>query len=208
MTMTEKKEASHSQEEQEEEPGYTFHDAVEFIGFGRFHVMLIILCGFGWFAEITELVIMSFVAPQIQQAFDLSPLHYGVLGSISFAGMAIGAISFGMIADRFGRWIGFTLTTAITFIFSLASAFAPSYSALLVFRILATAGVGGTLPIDYTHLVEFLPVRNRGRHMAVVDAIGVIPALFFSSLLAYFFSSDLNEGGGNEWRWILGQSQK
>ena len=28
--------------------------------------MLLVLCGVGWFAEITELVIMSFVAPQIQ----------------------------------------------------------------------------------------------------------------------------------------------
>ena len=37
--------------------------------------MLMVLCGFGWFAEITELVIMSFVAPQIQKDFDLSPLH-------------------------------------------------------------------------------------------------------------------------------------
>ena len=47
--------------------------------------------------------------------------------------------------------------------------------------------------------------------MAIVDAIGVIPALFFSSLLAYFFSSssqddssNLPGGSQNEWRWILG----
>ena len=180
---------------------YTFSEAVEYIGFGRFHVILMILCGFGWFAQILELVIMSFVAPQIQQDFGLSPLEYGVLGSISFVGMAIGALFWGIISDKFGRWIGFTCTTAITFVFSLVSAFAPNYWSLLLFRILATSGVGGCLPVDYTHLCEFLPVKNRGRHMAVVDAIGVIPALLFGSLISYFFSLREDE---KQWRWILG----
>lgn len=180
---------------------YTFADAVEHIGFGRFHVMLLFLCGFGWFAEISELVIMSFVAPQIQKDFSLTPLEYGILGSISFIGMAVGSVFWGVVADRFGRWIGFTCTTWLTFIFSVASAFAPNYGVLLLFRILATIGVGGTLPVDYAHLVEFLPVKNRGRHMAIVDAMGVIPALLFSSLLAYFGSKP---DGSSNWRLILG----
>ena len=105
------------------------------------------------------------------------------------------------VADRFGRWIGFTCTTWITFIFSVASAFAPNYGVLLLFRLLANSGVGGTLPVDYCHLAEFLPTRNRGRHMAIVDAIGVLPGLLFSSLIAYFLSVP---DDANSWRLILG----
>merc|ERR1711981_271268 len=180
---------------------YTFGEAVDYIGFGRFHAMLVVLCGFGWFSEISELVIMSFVAPQISKDFGLSPVEYGLLGSISFVGMAIGALFWGIMADRFGRWIGFTCTTAMTFVFSLAQAFAPDYPTLLLFRILATIGVGGTLPVDYAHLVEFLPAKNRGRNMAIVDGMGVFPALLFSSLLAYFGT---DAQGKANWRLILG----
>ena len=82
---------------------FTFQEAVEKIGFGTFHVMLVFLCGFGWFAEITELVIMSFVAPQIEDDFGLSSYEYGLLGSSSFIGMAIGAVFWGMMADRCER---------------------------------------------------------------------------------------------------------
>ena len=179
---------------------FTFEEGVEFIGFGRFHVFLMIACGFGWFAEILELVIMAFVAPAIQNDMNLSSVEYGLLGSSSFIGMAIGAVFWGALSDRFGRFIGFTCTTAMTFVFSVASAFAPNYGVLLLFRILACVGVGGTLPVDYAHLVEFLPVRGRGRNMAIVDGIGVIPALFLGSLLAYFGTAD----GTTNWRLILG----
>mmetsp|Transcript_1358 Transcript_1358/g.3829 ORF Transcript_1358/g.3829 Transcript_1358/m.3829 type:complete len:489 (-) Transcript_1358:1381-2847(-) len=188
-------------EEGVERRTFTFEEGVEHIGFGRFHVFLMIVCGVGWFAEILELVIMAFVAPAIEKDMGLSAVEYGLLGSSSFIGMAIGAVFWGALSDRFGRFIGFTCTTAMTFIFSVASAFAPNYGVLLLFRILACVGVGGTLPVDYAHLVEFLPVKGRGRNMAIVDGIGVIPALFLGSLLAYFATSRVD---GTNWRLILG----
>jgi len=46
---------------------YTFDHAVEHLGFGRFHWQLLFLCGVGYFAEITELVIVGFVAPAIEK---------------------------------------------------------------------------------------------------------------------------------------------
>jgi len=50
---------------------YTFDEAVEHMGFGKFHWKLLILCGVGYFAEITELVIVGFVAPAIEKVSSL-----------------------------------------------------------------------------------------------------------------------------------------
>ena len=37
---------------------------------------------------------------------------------------------------------------------------------VLVLRFITGIGVGGTLPVDYTMMAEFLPPRNRGRWLA------------------------------------------
>lgn len=179
---------------------YTFDEAVEHMGFGKFHWKLLILCGVGYFAEITELVIVGFVAPAIEKDMGLSSVEYGLLGSSSFIGMAAGAIFWGYISDRFGRLVSFSLTVWMTFIGGFLSAFSPNYPILFILRFLAAFGIGGMLPVDYTIFLEFLPTLKRGSHIVLVDAVGVIPALFVSAIVAYCFS-------GNDdirWRWVLG----
>ena len=182
------------EEEGREEQTFTFQEAVDVIGFGRFHVLLMVLCAFGWFAEITELVINGFVAPSVQRAFDLTPIQYGVFGSSSFVGMAAGAAFWGYVSDRFGRRISFSLTPWTTFVGGFLSALAPNYWTLLLLRFTAAFGIGGMLPVDLAHLVEFLPTKWRGRNLVMVDAIGMVPALLFASSLGVFFSS--GQGGG------------
>ena len=179
---------------------YTFDRAVEHLGFGRFHWQLLFLCGVGYFAEITELVIVGFVAPAIEKDMNLSSVEYGLLGSSSFLGMTAGALFWGYISDRYGRQISFSLTVWMTFIGGFLSAFSPNYVVLILLRFTAAFGIGGMLPVDYTIFLEFLPTEKRGAHIVLVDAVGVIPALFVSALVAYAFSGKENI----EWRWVLG----
>ncbi|QDZ22269.1 MFS general substrate transporter [Chloropicon primus] len=179
---------------------YTFDHAVEHMGFGRFHWKLLMLCGVGYFAEITELVIVGFVAPAIEKDMGLSTVEYGLLGSSSFIGMAAGAVFWGYISDRFGRLISFSLTVWMTFIGGFLSAFSPNYPILFTLRFLAAFGIGGMLPVDYTIFLEFLPAKKRGSHIVLVGAVGVIPALFVSAIVAYSFSGKEDI----KWRWVLG----
>ena len=124
---------------------FTMEEVVDFIGFGRFHWKLIFLCGVGYFAEITELVVVSFVAPSVQRQMGLSNFQYSLLGSSSFVGMAAGALFWGYVSDHFGRKISFALTVWLTFIGGLLSAFSPNYAILLFLRFTAAFGIGGKL---------------------------------------------------------------
>ncbi len=178
---------------------YTMDEVVEVIGFGTFHWKLVLLCGVGYFAEITELVVVSFVAPSIQKQMNLSNLQYGALGSSSFVGMAVGALFWGYVSDHFGRQISFSLTVWLTFFGGAFSALSPNYAILLFLRFTAAFGIGGMLPVDYTVFLEFLPKEERGSNIVMVDAIGVVPALTLSAIIAWYFSGSEQV----QWRWVL-----
>ena len=77
--------------------------------------------------------------------------------------MLLGAWGFGRLADRIGRRKVLILTVLIDAVFGLASVFAHDFTLLLVLRLLTGVGVGGTLPVDYAMMAEFLPPRRRGR---------------------------------------------
>jgi len=178
---------------------YTMDEVVEEIGFGRFHWQLVFLCGVGYFAEITELVVVSFVAPSIQKQMSLSNFEYGLLGSSSFVGMAVGALFWGYVSDHYGRQISFSLTVWLTFFGGAFSALSPNYAILLFLRFTAAFGIGGMLPVDYTVFLEFLPKEERGSNIVMVDAIGVVPALTLSATIAWYFSG----ADQVQWRWVL-----
>ena len=178
---------------------YTMDEVVEVIGFGAFHWKLVLLCGVGYFAEITELVVVSFVAPSIQKQMNLSNFQYGLLGSSSFVGMAVGALFWGYVSDHFGRQVSFSLTVWLTFFGGALSALSPNYAILLFLRFTAAFGIGGMLPVDYTVFLEFLPKEDRGSNIVMVDAIGVVPALTLSATIAWYFSGSEQV----QWRWVL-----
>ena len=55
------------------------------------------------------------------------------------------------------------------------------------------------LPVDYTVFLEFLPKEERGSNIVMVDAIGVVPALTLSAIIAWYFSGSEQV----QWRWVL-----
>ena len=52
-----------------------------------------------------------------------------------------------------------------------ATALAPSFAALLALRLLTGIGVGGTLPVDYAMMAEFLPLERRGRWLVALEGL-------------------------------------
>ena len=56
-----------------------------------------------WFVDSMDLGALTFVLGSIRQTFQLSTAEAGLLSSMSFLGMFLGAASAGLLADRFGR---------------------------------------------------------------------------------------------------------
>ncbi|KAJ7302322.1 hypothetical protein JRQ81_000036 [Phrynocephalus forsythii] len=54
-------------------------------------------------AEAMEMMLLSFVGPAVEQLWDLSPRQESAISSVVFAGMMIGAYSWGVLSDSKGR---------------------------------------------------------------------------------------------------------
>jgi len=89
---------------------------------------------------------MGVAAPRLAPQFGLDPKQMGWVFSISNIGLVIGASLGGWLADRTGRKPVLLGAVAMFGCFTLATAFAGNYHALLAVRFLAGLGFGAALP--------------------------------------------------------------
>lgn len=174
-------------------------DAIDRAGFGAFQRRLFAVCGLTWAADAAEIFLISFALPGFSDEFGLTATQAGLVVTSTFVGMLVGAWFWGIISDRIGRRLGFQLTIAIFAVFGLASAFAPNAVWLGVLRALTGFGLGGALPLDFSLFAEYLPSRNRGRWLVLLEsfwAVGTVVAAGLAVLIVPAFG----------WRWLLATS--
>jgi putative MFS transporter len=179
--------------------GLTVDEALSRIGIGRFHYRLLAIFGLVWAADAMQVLAIGFAAPSIAATFALSIPAAIQAGTAFFVGMLLGAWGFGRLADRIGRRRVLIATVLIDAAFGIASAFAPNFTVLLGLRLLTGIGVGGTLPVDYAMMAEFLPPERRGRWLVALEgfwAVGTVAV----ALAAWATAS---WAGPDAWRWLF-----
>ncbi|SHM13701.1 MFS transporter, putative metabolite:H+ symporter [Paracoccus solventivorans] len=155
----------------------TVDDALSEAGAGRFQRRLMAIFGLVWAADAMQVVAVGFAAPSIAASFGLDMRTALQSGTLFFLGMFLGAALFGRLADRVGRRNVLIVTVACDAVFGLASAFSPDFQWLLALRFLTGAAVGGTLPVDYAMMAEFLPPKNRGRWLVWLEGFWALGTL-------------------------------
>ena len=149
------------------------------------HTRLIIGIGIAWLFDAMDVGMLSFVIAALHKEWQLSTVEMGWIGSVSSIGMAVGAILFGMMADRFGRKAILILTLLVFSIGSGISAFATGYGIFLVLRFILGAGLGGELPVASTLVSESVPVEKRGRSVVLLESFWAAGWLL-AAIISYF----------------------
>ena len=149
------------------------------------HTRLIIGIGIAWLFDAMDVGMLSFVIAALHKEWQLSTVKMGWIGSVSSIGMAVGAILFGMMADRFGRKAILILTLLVFSIGSGISAFATGYGIFLVLRFIIGAGLGGELPVASTLVSESVPVEKRGRSVVLLESFWAAGWLL-AAIISYF----------------------
>ena len=176
-----------------------YEAALERAGTGPFQRRLLGIFGLVWAADAMQVLAVGFTAVSIAASFGLGVTQALQTGTAFFLGMLLGASLFGRLADRYGRRRVLVWTVAADAVFGLASAFAPGFGVLLLLRFLTGAAVGGTLPVDYALMAEFLPARSRGRWLVALEGFWAVGTLAVA-LAAWGLSL---AGVAEAWRWIF-----
>ncbi|EEF48695.1 sugar transporter, putative [Ricinus communis] len=174
---------------------YTVDEALFAVGFGKFQVLVLLYAGLGWASEAMEMMLLSTIGPAVQQQWGLSSAKQSLITSMVFVGMMIGAYSWGLVSDKFGRRRGFLVTAIITSAAGLLSSFAPNYITLILFRCLVGLGLGGG-PVLLAWFLEFVPAPKRGTWMVIFQVFWTIGAIS-EAALAWIIMPRLS------WRWLL-----
>ncbi|QGZ58266.1 MFS transporter [Paraburkholderia acidiphila] len=176
---------------------------------------IVILLSLGGVFEFYDLFFTGYVAPGMVHSGLFTPESLGFFSALgplkvagfgtfvfsTFAGLWVGALAFGQVADRFGRRIIFTWSLIWYIVCTAIMAFQTTGEALNIWRFIAGIGIGIELVTIDTYISELIPGGERGRAYAVNQFItfSVVPVVAF---LAYILK-DSHPIGLDYWRVVI-----
>ncbi|MDE3128576.1 MAG: MFS transporter, partial [Gemmatimonadota bacterium] len=106
--------------------------------------------------------LMVFILRAVAQEFGTDIKAVTLAVTLTLAMRPLGALVFGLLADRFGRRPILMIDVLLFSILELASAFAPSLVVLIVLRAAFGFAMGGEWGIGASLVMESIPARSRG----------------------------------------------
>jgi len=169
----------------------------------------VMLISLGGFFEFYDLLFTGYIAPGLVRSGILTPTTPGLFGTEGiagfvaafFMGLFVGALIFGIAADRLGRRVIFTTGLVWYAVASVVMAFQTDAFGLDLWRFLTGIGVGVELVTIDTYVAELVPKSYRGRVFAINQAMqfAAVPVVAF---LAWQLVPQ-TPFGLDGWRWVV-----
>jgi SHS family lactate transporter-like MFS transporter len=147
----------------------------------------VLLAGFlGWTLDAFDFFVLVMVLPAV--AKDLaggSIPKIALTLTASLAMRPLGALLFGMMADRYGRRLPLMLDIIFYSIIEVFSGLAPNYTTFLILRLLYGVGMGGEWGVGASLTMESVSPRWRGVLSGLLQE-GYALGYLLAALVAYF----------------------
>ena len=124
-------------------------------------VRIVLLCAAVALLDGANTTSIGLAAPVIATGLNLSQAHLGPIFSSATFGAMLGALSFGLLADHFGRKRMLIIAILLFGVFTLATGLSETYASLLAVRFLAGVGLGGAAPCFIALGCEHAPSARR-----------------------------------------------
>ncbi|MDR0269673.1 sugar porter family MFS transporter [Paenibacillus sp.] len=141
----------------------------------------------------------------MQERFDLNEFQVGWAVSSLIIGCIVGALSSGVLSEKFGRKKVLIAAAILFIIGSLGSAIPSAFSGFIVARMIGGLGIGITSTICPLYNAEIAPAKYRGRLVAL-NQLATVTGIF----LVYFINmwiaglGDHAWGVSTAWRYMFG----
>jgi MFS transporter, SP family, arabinose:H+ symporter len=133
--------------------------------------------------------------------FHLTALTQGVTVFIALFGTVIGAMSAGVIGQRFGSRETLRILAVLYLVSALGCAFAANWWVLVLARFVGGLGIGGSSVLGPVYIAEISPAEWRGRLVGMFQ-INIVAGILLAYLSNYFIATVIS--GPGDWRWMFG----
>lgn len=167
-----------------------------------------LLFGYDW-------VVIGGAKPFYERFFDIttSPYSQGWAMSSALIGCLVGAVSSGLLADRYGRRGLLLLASVLFTISAIGTGSVNDFSLFVAFRLLGGLGIGLASAISPMYIAEIAPAHLRGRLVSVNQltiVIGILGAQIVNFLIAQPVDPLADDvailqswNGQMGWRWMF-----
>jgi MFS family permease len=167
----------------------------------------------GWGFDVFDGLLFNYVAPNCvptllnltigsPEAKSATLQWTGILTSVLLIGWAIGGVLFGRVADRIGRTRTLLLTMLLYSIGTAACAFAPNIWVLMLFRIVASLGIGGEWAAGAAMVAEVVPENRRVEAGALLYTSAPM-GLFLATFLTFQITGVYFNDPAVSWRYVF-----
>src|SRR3984957_7959752 len=185
-----------------------------FLGFSGYHWLVIAAAWAGWGFDVFDALLFNFVAPNCvpvllqiplgsPQAREATVFWTGAITSILLVGWAVGGVLFGWVADRIGRKRALFATITIYAVGTALCAFSTHIWELIIFRAIASLGIGGEWGIGAALVAEAVPENRRveaGVILQTSSPLGLVLASFVNYQVAGVWFAGSPE---TSWRYVF-----
>jgi SHS family lactate transporter-like MFS transporter len=144
-----------------------------------------LIAGFlGWTLDAFDFFVLTFVVAQVAHDFGRSVPTVVLTIAASLWTRPLGAIIFGLMADRWGRRLPLMINIVYYSLIACLCGFAPNYTTFFVLRLLYGIGMGGEWGVGASLVMESVPVRWRGLFSGLLQ-MGYTCGYFVAALVYY-----------------------
>ncbi|MBV9713296.1 MAG: MFS transporter, partial [Ktedonobacteraceae bacterium] len=149
----------------------------------------------GWTLDAFDYFLLTFVTVRISSDFrvDLAAVLFSL--TLTLAMRPVGALIFGLLAERFGRRIPLMIDIILYSVIELLTAFSPNFTYFIIMRALFGVAMGGEWGLGSSLAMEALPRESRGLFSGILQqgyAFGYLIAALVFFVVFTFLPAPLN----------------
>jgi len=168
----------------------------ETFGSGKYQRRLLAVSAFSIFVDASEGALSPMLYVEFQREWGVALNELAVIGASSSAGLMMGSLLVGLLADRFGRATGFVWSLVAVALFGYISSMAVNVATFAASRFFVGVAAGGNFVTSSALLFEAVPKPVRGRYVMMTGiAFGVTHLLTVGIAWAFFPTIG--------WRWAI-----
>lgn len=155
----------------------------------------------GWTMDAFDYFLVVLVYADIATTFHHTKTDVAFLTTATLAMRPVGALLFGLWADRVGRRVPLMIDVSFYSVIGFLCAFAPNFTVLVILRLLYGIGMGGEWGLGAALSMEKVPAERRGVFSGLLQE-----GYAFGYLLASVAALVVMNWLGLSWRWLFGLS--